>query len=386
MGYILISSLLILSIFSLNVSLKSQKYFSIIVWLSIVIVMGLSYGLPDELMYKTFFYNSLNFSLENAFDYKYSLSNGIGRDPGYMVFAYLARVIGMDFIEFKFFLYLIGVSALYIFAYRQSKFVLVFLCMYLIYPMAMDSIQQRNYVVEIFLFIAFYIYCNCETYKRYLLFILTMLIAATFHSSALAFLPFILFDKVLKSKCKYIIHIYLISCLCMPLYHNYIKSQWFLVGLLFSETDTGIAHYGEYMDNTVINTDLKWYIIVILLYICMAICNYLKNTERYVNLTDMEKRYISKVKTFVLYNFCFFPLYSLFSDIAVRFPRNTSLLIFMSITILVGKSNLYYKYFLLLMGISIAVLIGLCDLYSPNLRVNVDILMNQNYLFEFLGF
>lgn len=386
MGYILITISLVLGVFSLHLSPRSQKYFHPVILFSTLIILGLSYGLPDDLMYRKYFYNSLNFSIENAFNYQYALNNGMGRDPGYMFFAYLLRIAGLEFVEFKFFLYLICVFILYVFVYKQSKFVLAFFCMYLVYPMAMDGIQQRNYIIEIFLFIAFYFYCHYENSKSYLYFCVIILIASMFHSAALAFLPFVLFDRLKQTRLRFVIYFYLIICLCMPLYNDYIKSQWFFMEWFLRGTDTSIAHYSGYMQKNVIKTDLKWYFVVLLSYLCMAICSYFKDSARYTRLTEMEKKYISKVKKIVLYNFCFFPLYPLFSDIAIRLPRDTSLLIFMALTILIARSSLYYKYFFLFLGITIASVMGRLDLYQPGLIINVDILMNQNYLFEFLGF
>lgn len=252
--------------------------------------------------------------------------------------------------------------------------------------MAMDSIQQRNYMMEIMLFIAFYFYCNCKDKKGILFFIILVLVAATFHNAALAFLPFVLFDKFLKKKIKYIIYFYLIICLCMPIYSDYIKTQWFSMGFFLNEMESSMSYYAVYMQKTVMKKDILCYCFLLGLYLVICIFNYLKDTTRYINLTNAEKNYILNTKNFVLYNFCFFPLYPLFSDIAVRFPRNTLLMVFMVITILISRSDFYYRYLLFTIGSFIAICMGSLDLYTPTLRINVDILMNQNHLFEFFGF
>lgn len=62
------------------------------------------------------------------------------------------------------------------------------------------------------------------------------------------------------------------------------------------------------------------------------------------------------------------------------------LLIFMSITLIVNFANNSFKLLYLGLGICLALLMGRIDLYNPTLIVNVDILMNRNYFFDFLGF
>ena len=114
---------MVLGVLSLSCDLKAQKFFSLIILFSILIITGLSYGLPDELVYKSYFYNSLNFSLNNAFDYNYAVSNGIGRDSGYMLLAYVFREFEFNFIEFKFCLYFIFFS--YCMFLHASKLILL---------------------------------------------------------------------------------------------------------------------------------------------------------------------------------------------------------------------------------------------------------------------
>lgn len=69
---------------------------------------------------------------------------------------------------------------------------------------------------------------------------------------------------------------------------------------------------------------------------------------------------------------------------AIRFPRNCLLMMYLSTVLIVDKTYYRTKVFLFMIGIVIALSMGRLDLYVPILIDNVDLFMNQNYLFEYL--
>lgn len=384
MGYIFIVLSSVSMFFSMYVNHKYHKRILCLGLFFMLIIMGFAYGLPDEFMYETYYLKSENFELKNAFDYEAALIGGYGRDPGHMLLIRSCKQIGLSYQEFKFILHAFVIYLFYKYVFLQCKLGSFFFIMYLVYPMGMDVIQQRNYLIEIMFFISFYYYCYVEGYKRYLIWIGLLIIAATFHSSALAFIPFVLFDKILDSRFKYIVYIFLLMCLLMPLYSEYLQQQFLLLKLLLNDGESALTHYSGYLDKTVSHQYVWCYIFVIISYLFSCFFNRVKN--KYGNLSVHNNLYIDKTKRFLLYNFCFFPLYPLFLDVALRLPRNSMLLIFMSITLIVNFANNSFKLLYLGLGICLALLMGRIDLYNPTLIVNVDILMNRNYFFDFLGF
>lgn len=86
-----------------------------------------------------------------------------------------------------------------------------------------------------------------------------------------------------------------------------------------------------------------------------------------------------------MYNICFLPLYPLFSTIATRLPRNSLILVYIVICICMGKVSVKYKYLLWGLGICLALAMGRLDLYHPEMIYNIDLIMNNNFIFEFFG-
>ena len=97
---------------------------------------------------------------------------------------------------------------------------------------------------------------------------------------------------------------------------------------------------------------------------------------------NQSKQYILEVKNFVLYNFIFFPLYPLFSDMAGRFPRNCILMVLVSMALLMEKSNFFYKNLYFLISLLFVLMMGRLDLFSPEL---LDVIFHNNVIFDFIN-
>lgn len=385
MGYILSFIIIVMTLYSIKWQKKTPLYLSIIVYFLLLAIIGFGYNLPDYNMYEGFYLASDKFRIENSFDYSESLRNGYSRDFGFTFLAYISNIFEFDFIEFRLLCYALGMLLIFMYAKKQTDMVLPFLCLYLFYPFAMDAIQFRNYLAEVFFFISLY----CYTYspkKQNLLYVVFICIAASFHSSALLFLPFLIFDKLLNTKMRSVIFVYLFICLLMPIYADQVQSNWSIFYYMLVDSDTSLSHYSMYAEQAVAGISLGRYLFVnIAMVIFFIIDNRISAMRQFSFLSALDKLYINRAKRLIMYNMCFFPLYPLFMDIANRFPRNSLLIIYMSIILCMKGTNQKQVYLLWVIGVFLALLYGFLDLYSAAYIHNVDILMNENYLFEFLG-
>lgn len=384
MGDICVLIVLFISIYSVKWELFNSRYVLFGIYMLLLLPIGFSYGLPDYSMYERFFYGAVNFDFRNIFGgYEIAIDSEYSRDFGYTVLSYLFNNLGFHFIEYRFFLYALGLLIIFFIACKKCKNPILVISLYMLYPYVMDAIQLRNYMLECVLFVAFFVYSiqYNAIIKRSVIWISLILLAATFHSSALLLLCFFIFDIALDTKFKYIVYCFIGVGVLMPLYADYIQSNYMLIKLLFTNMDSSLRHYAFYTEKTVIRKHLTCYLFLISLYIYMHFLIYIQAKTHQLGMF-FNKNYILKAKRFIMYNFCFAPLYPIFSDLAIRFPRNCLLIIYMSTVLVIDNSPYRVKILLLVITSILALTMGRLDLYAPVLIDNVDLFMNNNYLFD----
>lgn len=384
MGYILAFVILMIIIYSLIWFPKNDTRVLYSLYFLMLLMAGFSYGLQDYGMYEKFYDNSLLFEFVNLFDYTEAIRSDYSRDFGYTILSLLFNYIGADFYIYRFFLYFVGLLIITYYSKKISENAVSVLGLYLLYPFIMDNIQIRNYMVEIVLFVGFYYYCKkTNATLKWLFFIF---IGVSFHSSAIAYILFPLFDKLLDSKFKFISMFFVLVGICMPLYAGWVQDNWMVVGMLLRDSDTSFSHYAFYTEKDVIRKHLTCYTFMVIAYfVSVVLCNI--SREKYIIKPENNILilYIEKVRIFLMYNFCFMPLYPLFSDLAIRFPRNCLLMLFVCISLIIAKSNTLYRCMWFGIGAIMALFMGRLDLYAPVLIDTVSIFMSRNYLFEFIG-
>ena len=384
MGYIFIFIILFLSFFSLS-HLCGQRYTSIFALLLIFCIAGFSYSIPDYSAYERFFQNASYLDIDKIFNYSYAIENRCSKDFGYNILSYILGNLGMNFVCFRALIFLVGFFLLYCYARRMSKYTMPFLSLYCLYPLLIDVIQMRNFMMEICVFVAFFYYCKDNSFlSSDIKWFGILLIASTLHSSAFMLLPFFIFNKIITTRYKYFIYIYIAACLCLPVYSSEIRDSWLFVYFLLSSGDSFLNSYADYTLATTYDYNVWLYIYTVILYICSCLFQFYKNLRTDM-FTEYESRYIDTLKRYLMYNICFLPLYPLFSTIATRLPRNSLILVYIVICICMGKVSVKYKYLLWGLGICLALAMGRLDLYHPEMIYNIDLIMNNNFIFEFFG-
>lgn len=380
MGELLVIISIFIALLALNCFDQKYKPWSICFYFLLLIVAGFSYGLPDEGAYQIIFYNSDKLELENAFDSMAAAQYGYSRDIGYTVINFIANGVGMSYEDFRWIFYALGFGVIFFCVYKKTIYIIPVLVLYMIYPFGMDMIQKRNFFMEALIFLAFYFYTSYSSYKRYVSWSVIVLLAATFHSSGLLMLPFVIFEKILNTKLRYIAYGLLFIALLMPVYGNYLQSISLAFQLFFGATESSFRHYAIYLDRIVpVGTYIKAYIFMLIMFLYIY---YVDSKFSEVVHFNQSKQYILEVKNFVLYNFIFFPLYPLFSDMAGRFPRNCILMVLVSMALLMEKSNFFYKNLYFLISLLFVLMMGRLDLFSPEL---LDVIFHNNVIFDFIN-
>lgn len=383
MGELLVMISIFIALLALNCFEQKYKPWAICFYFLLLIFAGFSYGLPDEGMYQAIFSNSNKLELKNVFSYMSAAQYGYSRDMGYTFINFIVNEAGMNYAEFKLIFYAVGYGIIFFVIYKKTKYIIPVLVLYMIYPFGMDIIQMRNFFLEALIFLAFYFYTSYSGYKRYISWIVTILIAATFHSAGLLMLPFVIFERILNNRLRYVAYLLLLVALLMPVYANYLQSISLAVQLFFGATESSFRHYAIYLDRTVaVGTHIKAYIFMIIMFLYIY---YIASRFSKIVHFNQNQQYILAVKNFVLYNFIFFPLYPLFSDMAGRFPRNCILLVLMSVALMMEKSNLVYKNLYFCISLLFVLMMGRLDLFSPALIFCVNLIFRNNIIFDFIN-
>ena len=332
---------------------------------TLALLMGTSYNMADYENYCGFYASSINFDFD-FFDYGGALWFGYSRDSGYTLINYYANYSGFNYIEFKTILSLLCMLALSYWVYRLSNNCICFLILYLIYPFFMDVIQIRNYIVEIILFYALYDLSQNKNTIKYVLFVL---IAASFHSLALVYLPFAFFyalsGNFIVVKLKKML---LLLGAMMPIYAPYIEENMELIGLLLSN-DSGIQHYERYTTVSMGYGYLYAYLFILIVIIYL---------RKYKNIF-MHNNFFHVVYDMYFYLLMLSPLYAVNGNMT-RIPRNLMLPLFVIMSMTEWRKNKDLSFIALVVVIF---LFGWFDLYKPGTGENVLLILQNNIFADF---
>lgn len=295
MGYICIMVVLALTVCSLNFELLNNKYIFFSIYVILLILLGFSYDLPDYRMYKGFYDGSIKLNMDDLL-YGNNLGAEYSRDLGYTISSYIFNILGFDFFSFRLIVYLICLFVIFIISYRCCKNYILIIGLYTLYPLIIDDIQLRNFVMEVVLFGTMYLYSSCkQILKKSFIWIFMILIASSFHSAALALLCFFIFDLCLDTKFRYIMYVFVVIGLAMPLYANYMQENFLVLKYIFLSMDSSMRHYAIYTEREVIRKHLTCYLFLISSYIYMRFLVYMQSKFCFCK-KNFNKVYINTVK------------------------------------------------------------------------------------------
>ena len=304
----------------------------------------------------------------------------VHQDRGYMLLNFLFSVTGLDFAIFRFILFSSLLVVVFVLARLLDAPICVLYIAYMIYPMFMDIIQIRNFIISIIFLFSIYCYAH-DNFKWDVLGILLMLIAVTIQPLALVYLLFIVFYKMYNSerfrKVTYIpIGVGLLSLLIKLL----IDAYWKEITELLYQLASAVSRGGGYVNDLLLTSiQLKIFLVVIILTWMLY-----KAKIRLAAMdcvTDLQKRFVDLSFTAYVYMICWTPFFALNHNLATRLPRNLFLLAFISLAIYMQKcTNGRKKWGMLIFVVFLAFFFGLVDLYMSHQRFNLDIIIDNNFL------
>lgn len=179
---------------------KQNKAISIFLLFCMCLIMGLNYENPD--------YQNYVWAYENAdLPYKYNILEII--DIGFKIIQALTKKIGItDYGNFRFILSFILFTIFGLTIINNCKYYNLYFIIYLIFYLALDEIQIRNFTSFVILLPFLIYYIKNQNLKGVLIYILGIFVAFTIHFSAVFYGIFIL--SVFKSKVSKIIFILII--------------------------------------------------------------------------------------------------------------------------------------------------------------------------------
>lgn len=373
------SLFVLLGIFSVIYINKYRDIVLAFIYCFLVLIMGLAYGQADYDNYIGLYERSQLFDINNFFDYAYAEQIGYSKDFGYTFLCKIFNSINFSYADFKFTTTMFFLGLLFFYISKITKFAVLVITLYMIYPFFMDVIQVRNFIIEVLLFVSIY---YLSIYRDTCKYIIIVLISATIHASSILYMPFFIFLKCIENKVfRYVIYIVLIFCISMPLYSQYITSNWMILKILFlNASDTMLGKYGHYIDRTYTGTIYPYLYVLMTIFFLHPMCSRIKNSNK---LTEWKKRYVEITYKLHVYLMFFFPLYPIFSEIATRMPRNCILLLAISISIyLEAEKNISIRICAFIVGVILILSFGFIDLYYQSTVWNVDVILKNNFLFE----
>ena len=344
-----------------------------IYFITLVIVMGLNSHNTDYAAYERMYQRvSEAPSLFEAMQ--------VHSDKGYMFINWVASLLGVNFVEFRFVIFTLAISAIFIMAKKLYVPVCVIYLAYVMYPMFMDVIQIRNFIISIVFLFSAYCYAHAEN-KWHVIGVVALMISVTVHPFALIFIPFIAFYKIYNSK-KFRIITYipiglgLLSIVIKMLIDTYWSEVTAILTVLADWASRGHIYVGH---PVLTSRQFKIYLVVVIFaWLLYKAKIYLLDLE---SVTEIQKKFVDISFVAYLYLICWMPFFALNMNIATRMPRDFFLLAYISLGIYVQQCKKKREKWGIILGVLfLAFFFGLVDLYISSERFNVDVIVKNNFL------
>lgn len=354
-----------------------EKSCTFLLFIFLFICMGFNYDNADYDSYQSMYYASKYFDY-NIFDYMSALQYGYSRDPGFALLNKIFLEMGFSYDEFKCFITLLSLIMLFLLISKFVKNEWKVIVIYLMYPFFMDIIQFRNFLVEVLLIFALYLYLQGGKYK-YFKYIGCLLFGATIHNVAIVYIGFLVYLYIKKFRIgTYIIYFFILIGIMLPLYAGIVTEQLAFLGMLLSD-GTSIEHFTQYLDKSMNYGYLIPYGYILMATIVMRIINISEKNES----NAFNKEYIAIVYQLFLYLSVLLPIFAINGNL-IRIPRNLMILFYIALIYYINMTKKNTKWCLFAIAVLGSFILGMVDLYYPDSTAfNMDLIFNKNYIFEF---
>lgn len=300
-------------------------------------------------------------------------------DYGYTLLTKIFYDLGFSYSEFRIILIVLLLTVLAVLAYRMTRKPMAVMFLYAIYPLAIDIIQIRNWVVAVLLALGIYVLIYGRRYQSFK-FLCIMGVAATFQKVALVYMPFILFRTLWNNRIgRKICYLFCGIGVLAPLYKDTINYLMGYIFLLVIQTEIGGVKYFEADDH------LRLYIAYVCVVACSLVVWFIRSRlGKRIKRTDSD-RALREIQIFVMYLLTLSPLYLMAREL-VRVPRNALYIVYLAVAIYISFIPNRHKQYLAVTVSAICFFIyGYCDFYMGEGVFNVPTIMEHNFLWEWLN-
>lgn len=344
----------------------SQAKFTIIIIILLSFVMGFSYDCDDYSNY-LITYNNVVIEKVNLFP----------QDGGYSLINLLFKNWGFEYDEFRFVLDVLLLSLMFYVIYKILGEVYSLTTLFIIFPLAFDAVQVRNFILEVILLVGIYLYAK-EKSKSMKKLMLSLMIAFFFHKSAVFFMLIYPLVKCAKFKLgRVLIFVLIMFGLCMPLYADYILANNMDVFYYLSSVEN-IDHYQYYaLDEFEKRHITSWAVTIIYVFVIYWIRRKLKK----ISVDSFTTRYAYITYEFAKLMCLLLPFFPILQDLD-RLVRDLTIPLYILVILYIKQVNMLSKsivYYASLFMIACAV--GYVKLYH-GLGDMVWPLLENNHLFD----
>lgn len=262
--------------------------------------------------------------------------------------------------------------------------------LYAVYPFVLDLIQTRNFIIEIFLTLAIYMYAKEENrIKRVVKYVCTIVAGMSFHTMALIYLPALLTSRVNKIK-----NILFMMAFLSPFFARFIIDNNAEILLALGLDNTPLQLYLMYVNGMTSDADVKNPFTRFLRLWIMVVCFWgfiyfidkrvtLWNKKVAYNNDDLmvewKLRFIRTTKMMWKYSLWLLPVLALTPSME-RVPRNLMLSFFISFALYIELFNPQKK---LMLTIFIIITLFMYAGYYNEVGINfLHENMDKNYILE----
>ena len=296
----------------------------------------------------------------------------LGKDVLYNTLGEFANDIGLSFDMYNIIIVFIGLCLISstIFYFTQNTNIVMSLM--LIFPLIENVIQRKNFIaMAVMIFSIRYLYTQEK--KNIIKFLICILIAMGFHSSAVFYFIFVLAIFIPEKKIRNAVVI--IVVLSTGLYPVIIQNLHRILPEYY------VQHYFLERQSAIPLTAI-WHVIG-----CFLTCAFLKYSIKNRELSQNQKKFLETVVKLNWLTLITVPIYSY--DLAFyRYYRNIFVLLYIGLAILVSKSSLklskfqIYKY--IVIGFVILSFLYL-NLFGNNAYQNLMLpIYQENYILQFI--
>ena len=352
--YLLLILALLIYLIYILVLIKEDKIKIGIILSVMLLLVGGSYKMADYDVYKSMYSMISNVESLNSLDIMTAFGYG-NADLGYLITNLIFYKLGFAFEEYRFMCFIIFIFLIMLMCEKNTRYLWLVLLLYLIYPLFMDGIQFRNTFVEMML-----LFSICQLVKlkqkNFVIYILSLGVAATIHKIALIYIPFVVWMLIRKKYMgKLISYVFITIGACTPLFAETILSKIDIIYLLLLEG-------GQYAGYVAQDFGIRRYIAYVCVLGMVLLSNYVYRNIKNNGKENIE--YIKLIREFSLYLLAIAPIFVLSRELS-RVPRNTLLLMYILIGIYIeGYKDKYRRICMCFIAMALVGIYGYIDFCS----------------------